>query len=96
MMVKMLRKRSTPRRTYSAEETVDLPKGLAEAWISMGIAEAPKKEVSHETESPRDASMARAQEIRHVGAGWYELPNGKKIRGKEKAKEAVKGEKGRS
>ncbi|MBU9724129.1 MULTISPECIES: hypothetical protein [Bacillaceae] len=27
----------------------------------------------------------------HVGAGWYELPNGERVRGKESALEAFKG-----
>lgn len=29
-------------------------------------------------------------ELKHVGAGYYELPNGEKVRGKEKAEEALK------
>ncbi len=27
--------------------------------------------------------------LKHVGAGWYELPNGERVRGKEKAEEAL-------
>lgn len=29
-------------------------------------------------------------QLKHVGAGYYELPNGEKVRGKEKAEEALK------
>lgn len=28
--------------------------------------------------------------LKHVGAGWYELPNGDRVRSKEKAEEALK------
>lgn len=33
-------------------------------------------------------------EIKHVGGGYYELPNGEKIKGKENAEEALKALKG--
>jgi len=29
------------------------------------------------------------EKVKHIGAGWYELPNGEKIRGKEEALEAL-------
>lgn len=32
-----------------------------------------------------------APEIKHTGGGWYELPNGQKVQGKEAAEEALKG-----
>lgn len=28
-------------------------------------------------------------EVKHVGGGWYELPNGEKIKGKEAAEKAA-------
>jgi hypothetical protein len=31
-----------------------------------------------------------ADEITHVGGGWYLLPNGEKVQGKEEAQEALK------
>ena len=30
-------------------------------------------------------------EIKHTGGGWYELPDGSKVQGKEAAEEALKG-----
>ena len=30
-------------------------------------------------------------EIKHAGGGWYELPDGSKVQGKEAAEEALKG-----
>ena len=29
-------------------------------------------------------------EIKHTGGGWYELPNGRKVQGKEAAEKALK------
>lgn len=34
----------------------------------------------------------KSDEIKHTGGGWYELPNGEKVKGKEKALEALGGE----
>ena len=31
-----------------------------------------------------------APEIKHTGGGWYELPNGQKVQGKEAAEKALK------
>jgi len=32
----------------------------------------------------------RYNAIRHKGAGWYELPNGEKVRGKERAEKLLR------
>lgn len=34
--------------------------------------------------------------LKHVGAGWYELPNGESVRGKEKAEKALEALQGQS
>jgi hypothetical protein len=34
--------------------------------------------------------------LKHVGAGWYELPNGERVRGKEKAEEALEALQGKT
>lgn len=48
-----------------------------------------------ETESENDDSTSETgaednPEIKHVGGGYYELPNGEKVKGKEKALETLK------
>lgn len=62
---------------YSAGETEDLPRTKAISLIRSHIAE-------------EDRSV-EALEIEHKGSGWYELPNGKKVRGKEEALREVNG-----
>lgn len=37
-------------------------------------------------EQPSEEKM----EIKHTGGGWYELPNGEKVKGKEEAEKALK------
>lgn len=34
-------------------------------------------------------ATTKADEIRHVGGGWYELPNGERVHGKDAAEAAV-------
>ena len=41
-------------------------------------------------ETPENASLPKA-EPKHVGGGWYELPSGERVRGKEEAIRKTKG-----
>jgi len=40
-----------------------------------------------------DAEQAETSDVepKHVGGGWYELPNGERVRGKQAALDAMKG-----
>lgn len=58
-----------------------------------------KKVESPKTEAPKDESdpveettkeSEEEPELKHLGGGYYELPNGEKVQGKEKALEALK------
>ena len=49
-----------------------------------------KKKVESATFSPPENAMRPKAKPKHVGGGWYELSNGEKIRGKEKAIEAMR------
>lgn len=42
------------------------------------------------TTPPADDSEGDEDRIKHVGGGYWELPNGEKVRGKEHAVEALK------
>jgi len=55
---------------YKAGETYDLPRQRAMQLISQNFAE-------------EDNSML-PPEVKEKGGGWYELPNGDKVRGKDK------------
>lgn len=60
------------------EDTVKVAK-IKDGTISVETAD--KKEVAEET-----------ADIKHVGGGYYELPNGERVQGKEEALAALKGE----
>lgn len=53
------------------------------------------RERYYEQVARREAVQAKRREnsdedgLNHVGAGWYELPNGERVRGKEAAQEAL-------
>ncbi len=53
---------------------------IAAKEIEKGTLHAPEKavEVKKESATPK-----------HVGGGWYELPNGERVQGKENARKAV-------
>ncbi len=62
---------------YTAGDTVDLPRLRAMQLISQNFAEEDRA-----TEPP---------EIKERGGGWYELPDGRKVRGKDKALSEING-----
>lgn len=43
-------------------------------------------------EAPRVELPANQEEPKHVGGGWYELPDGSRIKGKEEALKALGGD----
>lgn len=63
-----------------------------ENTINTGHYERIKnKTVEVETADLNNESEETA-DIKHVGGGWYELPNGEKVQGKDEAIEALKAE----
>ena len=40
-------------------------------------------------EEKSNESPKSTDEIKHVGGGWYELPNGEKVKGKEEAQKVM-------
>lgn len=62
-----------------------LPSGkVVYAWKDQ-----PKRETAA-IRQPENASMPKP-EPKHVGGGWYELPSGERVRGKEEAIRKTKG-----
>jgi hypothetical protein len=41
-------------------------------------------------ETSESSTEETNEDIKSLGSGWYELPNGEKVQGKEKADEALK------
>lgn len=60
---------------HAPGEEFSVPEGLAERLRSVGLVE-------FATRSPKEHAA-----IRHKGGGWYELPTGEVVRGKENARD---------
>jgi hypothetical protein len=59
-------------------------------WLPVDESDtvAPDLPVEHDVDTPTLDEPSTAQQPIHVGQGWYELPNGDKVRGREAADEA--------
>ncbi len=62
-------------------EKLDLPDATAMKLLQAGLVSA--------TVQPEENAMM--PKPRHVGGGYYELPDGKRVRGKKAAEEALRG-----
>ena len=50
-----------------------------------------KKKIETASVKPVETATMPDPEPKHVGGGYYELPNGERVKGKEAAEEALKG-----
>lgn len=75
-----------PDGTFLIGTVVTFDEKEAEQLVDGGYAEY-VDEVQEEQET--ESSTLNIEDY-HVGGGYYELPNGDKVRGKEKAEEALK------
>lgn len=68
---------------------VDLESDLAQRWINFGLARSISlSDINKETGSNKEIDKGEGWP-RHLGAGWYLLPNGEKVQGKDKAIKAM-------
>lgn len=68
---------------------VDLESDLAQRWINFGLARSIRlSDINKETGSNKEIDKGEGWP-RHLGAGWYLLPNGEKVQGKDKAIKAM-------
>lgn len=68
--------------SYSPGEVVELDTQKAKKWIEAGIA-SPQKA----TRPPGEVAVKPSP--KHVGGGYFELPDGRRVKGKEAAIEAM-------
>ncbi len=77
-----------------AGEVVEVEETLASTWFKHGLARLPEKEKSKENDKKPINTTPDNQEdiqkkLKPSGIGYYELPNGEKIKGKKAAMEAL-------
>jgi hypothetical protein len=80
-----------PNGTYLSGAVVPVDDKEAEQLVNGGYAEYvdPVEEPKQETSDQKEESSITVDDY-HTGGGYYELPNGEKVRGKENALEALK------
>lgn len=69
---------------FVMEVNADIGQQLVDQGVAEWVAPVRQKPVERAVKQPEYS-------IKHVGAGWYELPNGERVRGKAAAEQAAKG-----
>ena len=74
--------------SYAVGDELELDDELANTWDTVGHC----KILSSESEDPEltEEDLELGEELINLGGGWYELPDGQKIKGKTAALEALK------
>jgi hypothetical protein len=86
-LVKMLTSMAGAFESYSPGDLVLVSDEAAVAWAEAGIAEL-HVEASQKVKELEETGDI-GEELKHLGGGVYELPNGEKVRGKANAQEAL-------
>ena len=84
MRVKMKKTSAGPAGVFLTRKEYELSEALAEQLIAAGAAESlePKP-------MPVEPEPVPGPEVVNVGGGYFELPNGERVKGKEKAEKAL-------
>jgi hypothetical protein len=72
-------------QVFEAGKVYTMNPASARHFCRRGVAVEVGKELASEDEKPEPF----ADEIEHVGGGWYQLPNGERVKGKGAALEAM-------
>lgn len=73
---------------YDAGKSYKLPLASAEHWLRRRACTLAKRSKSKEGEDDKnddDDTDESTDEPQHVGGGWYLMPTGEKVKGKEAA-----------
>lgn len=81
-----------------AEEVAEVKRQIGEKLVKFGYAEEipeeenntdqqPVQEIDEDSQVPPESHLT-VDDLPHK-SGWYELPNGEKVQGREKAEEAL-------
>jgi len=91
--VKLLKRMAGPGGNYNPGSVIEIDAGIGQQLVDQKAAEwiAPVRQKPIERAVVEPVEKAVKPEVKHVGAGWYELPNGERVRGKEAAERALKG-----
>lgn len=86
MKIRMTQHLAGPEYEYPVGAVIDLDDATAARYCSHGIAVPYRGDDSVEyAQSPVAQEAAAVGEPIHTGGGWWTLPNGERVRGKEDA-----------
>ncbi len=93
MKIKILTSLAGINFSYSVGQIAEVDDKTAIHWVKAGLAEPvdAKQFENAVIEPPENAALKAAKDKypKHIGGGWYELPNGEKVKGKDEALEAM-------
>ncbi len=83
-----------PNADHKPGSVLDLDKPTALRYCEKGIAVPWRAEDTEYAlgDEPAERAVTRTGKPVHIGGGWYQLPGGAKVKGKEAAEEAMKGD----
>jgi hypothetical protein len=89
--IKLIKRMAGPEGNHAPGFVMEVDADIGQQLVDQKAAEwiAPVRQPVIER-AVKQPEFVKA-EIKHVGAGWYELPNGERVRGKKAAEQAVKG-----
>ncbi|RSL32663.1 hypothetical protein D7Z54_14535 [Salibacterium salarium] len=89
-VIKPFRDKNDPKKKrYAKGKTFEGDEKRIAELVEKGFV-SPKPIEEQSQKKPPDES--KTEDVKHVGGGYYELPNGEKVKGKEEALKAAKGE----
>lgn len=91
MEIKFKQGLAGPAYSYNPGDVADMEESQAIRLCEKGIAEPVKdKKVETQTAPEPEKEMITFDDLEKKAGGWYEFPNGEKVRGEEKAKKKLK------
>jgi len=84
MRVRMLTSMAGATISRKKGDIYDLPEDKAQRLIDAGFAEPVQGAAQRET------AAVKPDEVRHLGGGWYELPNGQRVQGRAEAERVMR------
>ncbi|WP_053601047.1 hypothetical protein [Bacillus sp. FJAT-18017] len=89
MKIKMLKTSASPAGVFETDKEYEVGETMdrEEAEVLVEVGSAIVVETTQDIEN--DEIEAPIVGLKHLGGGWYLLPNGEKVQGKEEAEEAL-------
>ena len=85
--IRMKKNAANPAGNLTAGGVYEVDKHRADQYVKAGHAEYIENAMKAKSRGSREEIPKEMP--KHVGGGWYELPNGERVKGKEEAHKAM-------